>query len=132
MAVREMKMIPDEIGVVSLALLVLRIGIEFGDGHCVCVKSPQRNVFPFQRAVCGLFTLVSTHNSYLLNSTEIAKQALFVDEIFSTDTFTCAESFDFSLCYQHTDRMFRNTLYQLSTLLDSQHPNRLHRSFDRL
>ena len=132
MAVREMKMIPDEIGVVSLALLVLRIGIEFGDGHCVCVKSPQRNVFPFQRAVCGLFTLVSTHNSYLLNSTEIAKQAFLVDEILATDTLTCSERFDLALCYQHTDRMLGDTFDQRGTLLDSQHSDRLCRSFDRL
>lgn len=32
MAVREMKMIPNEIGVVCLALLDLRIGIEVSDG----------------------------------------------------------------------------------------------------
>lgn len=47
MAVREMKMIPDEIDVVSLALLGLRIGVEVGDGNSVSVKLPQRNVFLF-------------------------------------------------------------------------------------
>lgn len=52
-AVRIMKMIPDEIGVVGFALLVLRIGIEMGDGQGVGVQLPQRNVF-FQGAVCGV------------------------------------------------------------------------------
>ena len=59
MAVREMKMIPDEVGVVGLALLGLRIGVEVGDGNSVSVKLPQRNVFLFQWAVCGMFALVS-------------------------------------------------------------------------
>ena len=54
MAVREMKMIPDEVGVVGLALLGLRIGVEVGDGNSVSVKLPQRNVFLFQWAVCGM------------------------------------------------------------------------------
>jgi len=66
MAVREMKMIPDEVGVVGLALLGLRIGIEVCDGHCVCIQSPQRNVFLFQWIVCGLFTCVSAHKNILL------------------------------------------------------------------
>lgn len=43
MAVREMKMIPDKVGVVCLALLGLRIGVEVGDGHGIGVKFPQRN-----------------------------------------------------------------------------------------
>ena len=63
MAVREMKMIPDEVGVVGLALLGLRIGVEVGDGNSVSVKLPQRNVFLFQWDVCGMFALVSAHNS---------------------------------------------------------------------
>ena len=132
MAVREMKMIPDEVGVVGLALLGLRIGVEVGDGNSVSVKLPQRNVFLFQWAVCGMFALVSAHNSHLLISAEIRQQAFLVDEIFATDTFACAKCLDFSLCYQHTDRVFGNALYQLSTLLDSQHSDRLCRSFDRL
>lgn len=57
MAVREMKMIPDEVGVVGLALLGLRIGVEVGDGNSVSVKLPQRNVFLFQWAVCGMLIL---------------------------------------------------------------------------
>ncbi len=65
MAVREMKMISDEVGMVGLALLGLRIGIEVGDSHGVGVKSPQRNVFLFQRAVCGLFAHVSAHTVHL-------------------------------------------------------------------
>jgi len=65
MAVREMKMIPDEVCVVGLALLGLRIGIEVRDGHGVCVQSPQWNVFLFQGAVCGLFALVSAHTVHL-------------------------------------------------------------------
>ena len=65
MAVREMKMIPDEIGVVGLALLGLCIWIEVGDGHGVGIQSPQRNVFLFQGAVCGLFALVSAHTVHL-------------------------------------------------------------------
>ena len=65
MAVREMKMIPDKVGVVGLALLGLRIGVEVGDGYDVDVKSPQRNIFLFQWVVCGLFTLVSAHTVHL-------------------------------------------------------------------
>lgn len=63
MAVRKMKMIPDEVGGIGLALHVLRIGIEMVDGHGVGVQSPQRNVFLFQGAVCGLFTCVSAHKN---------------------------------------------------------------------
>lgn len=66
MAVREMKMIPDEVGGIGLALLGLRIGIEVRDSHGVGVQSPQRNVFLFQWIVSGLFTLISAHGSYLL------------------------------------------------------------------
>ena len=60
MAVRIVKMIPDEVGIVSLALLDLRIGIEVGDGQCVGVQSPQRNVFLFSGlyAVCSLLYLL--------------------------------------------------------------------------
>ena len=65
MTVREMKMIPDEVGMVGLALLGLRISIEVGDGHGIGVQLPQRNVFLFQGAVCGLFTCVSAHGYYL-------------------------------------------------------------------
>lgn len=60
-----MKMIPDEVGAVCLALLGLRIGIEVGNGHGVGVQYPQRNVFLFQGAVCGLFALVSAHTVHL-------------------------------------------------------------------
>lgn len=70
-AVRIMKMIPDEVGMVGLALLGLRIGIEVGDGHCVGIQAPQRNGFLFHEAVCGLFALVSAHSSHLLISAEI-------------------------------------------------------------
>lgn len=132
MAVREMKMIPDEVGAVGLALLDLCIDIEFGDGHCVGVHSPQRNVFLFQGAVCGLLTIVSSHSSHLLISAEIGQQAFLVDEIFTTDALTCAKCFDLALCYQHTDRVLGDTFDQLGTLLDSQHLDRLCRSFDRL
>ena len=59
-------MIPDEVGVVGLALIGLRIGIEVRDGHSVGVKLPQRNVFLFQRAVCGLFACISAHKKILL------------------------------------------------------------------
>lgn len=65
MVIREMKMIPDEVGGIGLVLLGLRIGIELGDGHCVGVQSPQRNVFLFQWAVCGLLTCISAHDYYL-------------------------------------------------------------------
>ena len=65
MAVRIMKMISDEVSVVGLALLGLCIGVEVSDGHDVGVQSPQRNVFLFQGAVCGLFTCVSAHDYYL-------------------------------------------------------------------
>ena len=63
MAVREMKKIPDEVGVIGLDLLGLSIGIEMCDGQSVGVQSPQRNVFLFQWAVCGLFTCVSAHKN---------------------------------------------------------------------
>lgn len=75
MAVREMKMIPDEVGGVGLAFLNLRIGIEVCDGHDVGVKLPQRNVFLFQWAVCGLFTLVSAHKNFLLLIVQMYQQA---------------------------------------------------------
>ena len=65
MAIREMKMIPDEVCVVGLALLGLRISIEVGDCHGIGVQSPQRNVFLFQGAVCGLFTCIYAHDYYL-------------------------------------------------------------------
>ena len=65
MAVGEMKMIPDEIGVVCLALLGLCIWIEVGDGHGVGVQLPQWNVFLFQWIVSGLFALVSAHTVHL-------------------------------------------------------------------
>ena len=65
MAVGKMKMIPDEVGVIGLALLGLCIGIEVGDGHCVGVQSPQRNIFLFQWIICGLFALISAHTVHL-------------------------------------------------------------------
>ena len=65
MAVREMKMIPDEVGMVRLTLLSQRICIEVRDGHSVGVKLPQRNVFLFQWAVCGLLALVSAYTVHL-------------------------------------------------------------------
>ena len=62
-----MKMIPDEVGVIGLALLGLRISIEVSDSHGIGIQSLQRNVFLFQWAVCGLLTCVSAHkkSSYL-------------------------------------------------------------------
>lgn len=65
MAVRIMKMIPDEVGAVGLALLGLRIGIEVSNGHDIGIKSPQRNVFLFQVTICDLFTCISAHDYYL-------------------------------------------------------------------
>ena len=65
MAVREMKMIPDEVGVVGLAFLGLSISVEANDGHSVGVQAPQRNVFLFQGIVSGLLTLISAHGYYL-------------------------------------------------------------------
>lgn len=61
--IRIMKMIPDEVGVVGLAFLGLRISVEVRNGNGVGVQLPQRNVFLFQWAVCGMFALVSAHNS---------------------------------------------------------------------
>ena len=66
MAAREMKMIPDEIGVVGLALLGLSISIEVRNGYGVGVQSPQWNVFLFQWVIYGLFTCVSAHINILL------------------------------------------------------------------
>ncbi len=65
MAVREMKMIPDEVSGIGLAFLGLRVGIEVCDGHGIGVQLPQWNVFLFQGAVCGLFALISTHTVHL-------------------------------------------------------------------
>lgn len=67
MAVRIMKMIPDEVGRLGLAFLNLSISIEVGYGNSVGVKLPQRNVFLFQWVIYGLFTCVSAHkkSSYL-------------------------------------------------------------------
>ena len=44
MAAREMKMIPDEVGCVSLDLLSLRIGVEVSDGCGVGVPSPSLEI----------------------------------------------------------------------------------------
>ena len=65
MAVREMKMIPDEVSGVGFTFLGLCIGIEVGDSHGVGVQYPQQNVFLFQWIVNGLFTPISAHDSYL-------------------------------------------------------------------
>lgn len=65
MAVREMKMIPNEVGVVGLAFLNLSIYIEVCDGHGFSVQLPQRNVFLFQWIIGGLFTFVSAHTVHL-------------------------------------------------------------------
>lgn len=65
MVIREMKMIPDEVGGIGLVLLGLCIGIEVGDGYCIGVQSPLRNGFLFQQDVCSLFALVSAHGYYL-------------------------------------------------------------------
>ena len=69
MAVREMKMIPDEVGVVGLALLSLRVRIEVCEGHGVGVQLPQRNVFLFQGAVsCSLvYLLIKNPPTYRLD-----------------------------------------------------------------
>lgn len=45
-----MKMIPDEVGVVCLALDSERISVEMSDGYSVGVQSPQRNVFFFSES----------------------------------------------------------------------------------
>ena len=76
MTVREMKMIPDEVGVVGLALLGLRIGVEVCDGHGVGIQSPQRNVFFFRGlyAVCTLLYL-------LIPSTSLYGLYHFEDEL---------------------------------------------------
>ena len=55
-------MIPDVIGVVGLVFLSLCIGIEVCDGQGVGVKSPNRDILLFARAVCHLFALVSAHD----------------------------------------------------------------------
>ena len=44
MAAREMKMIPDEVGCVSLDLLSLRIGVEVSDGYDVGFPSPSLEI----------------------------------------------------------------------------------------
>ena len=65
MTVREMKMIPDKVGVVCLALLGLRISVEVCDGHGVGVKIPKRNVLLFQRKENGQYALETTQGYYL-------------------------------------------------------------------
>ena len=44
LAVGVVEMIPDEVGVIGLALLGECVGIEVGDGHSIGVKSPIRKV----------------------------------------------------------------------------------------
>ncbi len=44
MTAREMKMIPDEVGCVSLDLLSLRIGVEVSDGYDVGFPSPSLEI----------------------------------------------------------------------------------------
>ena len=64
-AVGIVKMIPDEVRAVYLALDSKCITVEVSNGHSVGVQSPQWDVFLFQWAVCGLFTLISAHGYYL-------------------------------------------------------------------
>lgn len=68
MAVRIMKMIPDEVGMVGLAFLGLCTGIEFRDGHGVSVKTLQRNAFIFRElyAVCSLAYLLMIITSVVM------------------------------------------------------------------
>ena len=65
LAVRIVKMIPNEIGAVCLALNSERIRVDVSNGYGVGIQSPQRNVFLFQRIVNGLFAFVSAHYDYL-------------------------------------------------------------------
>ena len=67
LAVRIVKMIPNEIGAVCLALNSERIRVDVSNGYGVGIQSPQRNVFLFQRIVNGLFAFVSAHYDYLLS-----------------------------------------------------------------
>ena len=72
MAVREMKMIPDEVCVVGLALFGLRIGIEVRDGHGV--HSGTDFFFSGLYAVCSLLYL-------LIQSTSLNGLYHFKDEL---------------------------------------------------
>ena len=118
MAIREMKMIPDEVGAVGLALLYLCIDVEVGDGNSVGVKLPHRNIFLFQWTVCGLFALVSAHNSHLLISAEIGQQTFLVYKYLAMLSCTCTEICDLVLSYKHTHCMIAEPVYKLNTLLN--------------
>lgn len=65
LAVRIMKMVSDEVGVVCLVFLSERARIEVGNCHGIGVKFPNRNIFLFQGIVNGLFTLISAHGYFL-------------------------------------------------------------------
>lgn len=43
MAVRKMKVIPDKVGGICLAILGLSVNVEASDGYCIGIQSPQRN-----------------------------------------------------------------------------------------
>ena len=60
-----MKMIPDEVGMVGLALLGLRIGVEVGDGNRLVSSFHSGTYFFFSGlyAVCSLLYLLITHTS---------------------------------------------------------------------
>lgn len=58
-------MIPDVVGVVGLAFLSERVGIEVGNCHGVGVKSPNWHILLFLRVICDLFALVSAHKFIL-------------------------------------------------------------------
>lgn len=65
LAVRIMKMIPDEVGAVCLALNSESIKANVSNSYCVGIQSQRRNIFLFQRIVNGLFAFVSAHCDYL-------------------------------------------------------------------
>lgn len=86
MVIKEMKMIPDEVGGIGIVLLGLRIGVEVCDYHLICVDFPYRHMFLFQRAICNLFAFVSAHYEILrsiYNVSNLAADYLLLFELFT-------------------------------------------------
>ena len=99
MAVSEMKMIPNEIGMIVFSLLGRRIGIEMRDGHGVGIQSPHRYILLFQQAVCGLFTFISAHGSYLCYAFHVVQKCIpWNESIVFISNMTVHQKHDSTCC----------------------------------
>ena len=77
MAVREMKMIPDQVGMVSLAFFSLCVGIEVCNN--IGVKFQHRNIILFHGTVCDLLVFYLLILSTSLNGLYHFKGKLYTD-----------------------------------------------------